>query len=272
MAKNLFFLLGAPDPEMQRMEDIIRNRSRVFSFDCTFEYARNKDGQRVSAASAYHARMPEAFLNGAQLVCVECRPADLPDNVDLLVIDHHRPGDPGYELGADRYWEASSLGQLCTLLGVIPTQEDRVIAAVDHCFVAALAAKCPGVSPVEAERRRNDDILDSHKARFVDILYGVPRLMLGGQQVFDLREVHLGEGYTTDLLVMQSLLASRQLAGLLRHSDVHAGEKVTLSGAVSPETVKAFLEEWVGQNGLERAYGVPVRGYAGAYFRANGTV
>src|SRR5690606_15369025 len=64
-------------------------------------------------------------------------------------IDHHNPGDPGYEMPPERYLEGASLGQTLGLLEVEPTPTQRLLAAADHCLTAAYQERCPGVDPRE---------------------------------------------------------------------------------------------------------------------------
>src|SRR5919199_203532 len=126
----VIFLLGADDPEMKAMADLLTARHH----DVRFAEVNKK---RAHAGNAYEAD-PLELTRGEMLICIECRPTFIPTGVNLVVIDHHRPGDPGWNKGPKEYWEASSIGQLHRLLDMTPTQEARVIAAMDHCFPAAI--------------------------------------------------------------------------------------------------------------------------------------
>lgn len=99
------WLLGAPDPEMQAIEKLLRECGE------TVHYA-EIDGRRVHPGNAYRVEAPELPL-GVTGYAVEC--------VDQLAkgwvrIDHHRPGDPGYGRPPEYFLSASSLGQVIAIL------------------------------------------------------------------------------------------------------------------------------------------------------------
>lgn len=211
-------------------------------------------------------------------VFVECEVAGAKP---VAVIDHHRPGDSGYDLPPSKYWEASSLGQLISFLAknnikVSVSKSWRVLAAMDHCRAAALQGECPGVSGSEVlalrvkEIAQANSVSESNVRRRVDdyrfTVRKVPPMKFGGAAVVDLREFDLGVGYSVDLLCMQTALDVEGKAGLLRHRDVKNGpEKTTLSGHVTPAMVRYFLDIFAPAQGLTKTYGVPARGYAGGY-------
>lgn len=123
------WVLGAPDPEMELIEQLLREVGE------TVVYA-TVGGARVTAAQAYGAwEMPEAW--GHEVYLVECDPArtghlrrgpgvlpyeqerddPIPDPADerpvlRALIDHHRPGDPGYGRPPAEFLPASSVGQV----------------------------------------------------------------------------------------------------------------------------------------------------------------
>lgn len=110
-------------------------------------------GVKVHAGNAYKA---DGFVvdkgNIAlikKIVIFECSPATAGDLEVVAICDHHNPGDHGYEKGADQYWEASSLGQLCYLLDIERTHELELVSAGDHCPADAYAGRCQGVHPEE---------------------------------------------------------------------------------------------------------------------------
>tara|TARA_Y100000310_G_scaffold317846_1_gene371199 strand:+ start:19082 stop:20002 length:921 start_codon:yes stop_codon:yes gene_type:complete len=171
--ENKKFLLGAKDPEMDMIEDRI-----IKPLGLQYHYA-EVDGMRVHPGNAYQANND---LDG-DLVYIECSLQK-----DGFKIDHHRPGDPGYGIGAEDFMNASSIGQLIRYLlqhdigvariieGVpldsrtkgnkffhggegrwifpsmqhdIAFPEDFVYqAAADHCLAAGYAGKCPGIDKV----------------------------------------------------------------------------------------------------------------------------
>jgi hypothetical protein len=99
---NRVWVLGAPDPEMEMIEKLLR--------DCgeTVVHATTPDGQRVRTETAYRCPAPEV-PEGATVYAVECIDV-LPDG--WVRIDHHRPGDPGYGRPPSEFLAASSLGQV----------------------------------------------------------------------------------------------------------------------------------------------------------------
>lgn len=175
--------LGAPDPEMEMIEKLLRECGE------SVVYAVASDGSRVTPGTAYRCLVPEV-PDGATVYAVEC--------IDVLPagwvrIDHHRPGDPGYGRPPEEFLPASSVGQVIAelaRLGRLPHPWQRgylsagtpgrwvlwgyrgewtvaeaapehprhhrathiphdivLTAAADHCLSAAYRGECPGVYP-----------------------------------------------------------------------------------------------------------------------------
>lgn len=265
---HVFIIGGAADPEMRMMESIIHEAGMPFAYATA-------GGKPCHPGNAYKAD-PVVVPEGYNLVVIECEPANIGDFPDAVHIDHHRPQDPGFNMGPAQYWEASSVGQLHRLLGIEPTQAAKVMAAFDHCFPAAVMGQCPGVSSNEVLGLKIEEIakgtgMASEDIRgrivfFRGLLAGVPDVVIGEQVIKDLRVHYMGEGYSLDLLTAQVAAAIEGIATLVRLRD-RAGEpeKIALSGNARPETVQTFLEKWAPAHGLVRTYGVPARGYAGGY-------
>src|SRR5690606_18888639 len=79
-----------------------------------YAYAFGADGQRVHPGNAYQAIggiTPTGVAVDLSSVThtVECAIAGV---TGAIIIDHHRPGDPGYGRPPAEYWQASSLGQV----------------------------------------------------------------------------------------------------------------------------------------------------------------
>lgn len=202
-AETLIVLgLGASDPEMDAIERLARDAGIAVA------YAADASGNRVHPGNAYKAcRMISGERHYAmdcghgdyykEAGCPGCYPVkDVPDTVGTLYlvecdfptgkgipecdevvrIDHHRPGDPGYDKQPDEYFAASSIGQFIRLLVEadilaphypdvqdveetgwhvvgeavrtgISWQRAAMIAAADHCLAAAYRGDCPGVEP-----------------------------------------------------------------------------------------------------------------------------
>lgn len=124
------FVLGADDPEMQAIERLLRKAGEAVAF------AVGSDGKRVHPGNAY-AAADLRWSNdpadcsgpawGAVTHLVECAPvtgAAIRPNV--VVIDHHRPGDPGYGRGPKEYMPASSIGQVINTLARQGGVEDAI--------------------------------------------------------------------------------------------------------------------------------------------------
>lgn len=266
MSKSYLFILGADDPEMRAIERILRQDGRAY---CYAEI--NK--VRVGPGEAYRIDTPK--LTGDWVVVfIECAPHDVARVPEGSVfIDHHRPGDPGYSLGASDYWQASSLGQLCAFLSIKCSAELDVIAAVDHCFASAVRGKCPGVSGRVARRAylksvaascslAESDILDL-VMDFIIRITSAPKVHHASQDVYDCSDWDVGTGYTPEYLSAIAAAAISDRVILLRQG----AEKLVLCGAAMPSTVAAFKAKAGSDYGLENIYGVPVRGYAGGYYK-----
>lgn len=258
---KLRFVLGASDPEMAAIETLLRERGESYTLATI-------NGRRVFPANAYHAD-PVLAPPGYRLVAVECgwnggdRPA--------RSCDHHRPGDAGYGKPPSGFWTASSLGQVCTLLGVKPTENYRMLAAADHCLAAAYRGQCPGVEPdllmrwrassrAHFQRRPISAVLADIEAAIeaislapmVCVVCGSVnglRACCGSHSVHDLRS----RGTVPEA---PEAAARAGLAFLARVSDRDGGRKEVLQGA-SPETIAAYIASHAG------AYGDPARGFAG---------
>ncbi len=313
--KQVVIFLGVPDPELEEIENVLEQVRGTF--DCGDGVFRRRaiaggpfvvsirhamvDGRRVHPGNAYKADKIADLVAGDTLVCIECAPSSIPEGVKVVVVDHHRPGDPGYDMGASQYWEASSLGQVCHALETgawgfgIPDPEGphvgwgrhwlcrpgvggrwHKIAALDHCRSAALAGRCPGVSAEAALATRVAEIakatlVTEEEVReriesFREEITASEEVVIGGQVVRDLRRFDLGVGYSPDLLAAQTAGSLDGYAVLFQHRDTEGGKiKCSLSEHPAPETIIAFKESWAPSHGLVRVYGVPDRGYAGGY-------
>lgn len=106
----LFFILGAADPEMARIESLLK------TCHIPYGYAQDDYQHRVHSENAYRAcRVSQSKDPAWTSVWVECGPLDkgIPRR---MVIDHHFPGDPGYDVAPLYFLGASSLGQSVALL------------------------------------------------------------------------------------------------------------------------------------------------------------
>ena len=114
--KSVVALLGASDPEMAEIERLLR-AAGVEVFHASV------GGRRCHPGNAYSADGPAVPPGGTGTVLrVECDAAPgspLADQLaasEVSVIDHHRPGDPGYGRPPGEFLAASSLGQTISWL------------------------------------------------------------------------------------------------------------------------------------------------------------
>lgn len=284
---KLHFVLGASDPEMVRIERLLDSvaDTGLISYSCA---CTPDTMDRVLPGNAYRSPVttgvPAGWVReggqglvqahkvpvtaevpaGATVVAVECGyPAD-------VMIDHHRPGDPGYGQPPERYLEASSIGQVVRMLtdrGLVTTEaveravpDWRLAAAADHCLHAAYRARCPGVDPDalmewRAETRavfqgRSKEEVLQDVAAAMDVLQRAPRDSLGVAQLL---------GHTAEAPEAAARLG---VAFSTAVRDRDGRTKVVLQGA-SPETIQAWMDTQK-TKGVE-VYGDPVRGFAGFY-------
>ena len=133
------FILGGPDTEMIEIAKLLEDT------DYSVEYAKI-NGSRVNRSEAYQATHPTPKPFD---VWIECKPRGYTKqelfSLGVDLVDHHHEGDFGYAMPASKYWEASSIGQVCNRLGIPRTQRLSYIAAADHCLLPAYHEQCPGI-------------------------------------------------------------------------------------------------------------------------------
>jgi len=229
-----------------------------------------------------------------EIIVFECSPnAALcsPKSTVIAACDHHNPGDEGYALGPDLFWEASSIGQLCMLLNVDPTEELLMVAAGDHCPAAAYKGLCPGIDVEKFKTHRIDGLVT------LKTVQSMPSPTDGISMVAftdDREEVTKAIAFANDLLILApeshfagvkdlrpygkvdqlpeaALITGHaylsQIPDTNRDGLPTGHVKVNLGGDNSPETVAAVMQ-WLNDLpcGLSPAYGVPSRGFAGRVF------
>lgn len=265
-----YFVLGAEDPEMNEIESILAENGE------TFEYAK-RHGERVKPWNAYEAD-PVHVPSGTITVLVECEPKRFGGKNGIIpIIDHHRIGDPGYDLPPEQFWRASSIGQLYALLSLgEPKRKHVVLAAMDHCMAQARLGKCPGIDSEEV-RALSIEYTALHKG--VDIhaviasvrsmkkkVLDAPLITLGAQRVVDLTSVSIGVGYSLDYLCLLEAIAELGVPALIQTRNSSKDRaKILLHGAATPETVIDFMETYAPAHGISGIYGTPSRGHAGGF-------
>lgn len=254
-----FWVLGASDKEMETIEGLLRKHGQEFTYA-------TRGGRRVFPSEAYQADPVRGdWVDSCVVTFVECD--SIPPTTGVFRVDHHRPGDPGFSQPPNRYWEASSLGQVCFILGEPPTRELRLVAAADHCLEAAYRGRCPGVDPDELMRARVswrasfqgrpevEVLRDVEAAR--EALRRAPRIVIGGVGVADLRDrvvPELPEAAARDGIPFISIVPDR------------SGRRKIVLQAAPREAVLAFTSLWAPAEGVVDVYGDPERGFAGGFF------
>jgi len=301
MSPSETFILGAPDPEMEAIERLLREAGMHVI------YALGPDGARVHPADAYRvAALSEPVGAGSIVYQVECDGPAIPP--DAIRIDHHRPGDPGYGRPPAEFVPASSIGQVISRLGslgwlpadwpvgdgqyysaggclrldpggwvvddeaggaprLIP-QRYVYAAAADHCLAAAYRGECPGVEP-DALMRWRVECRAKFQGRPIEaVLADVESARAA------LREapvVELAEGvYARDMRGrhVPELPEASAREGVCFISDGLPGpdgRTKTVCQSGTPEQIDAFMRVWAPAHGLTDTYGDPARGFAGGY-------
>src|SRR5690606_11255740 len=108
------WILGAPDPEMGAIEALLRECGERVAYAMS-------GGRRVTPATAYRATEVQCADDCApsgttsEWYLVECD-VPTPAGAQRVIIDHHRPGDPGFGRPPAEFMSASSIGQVLAIL------------------------------------------------------------------------------------------------------------------------------------------------------------
>lgn len=257
------FILGAIDPEMREIARTLDRHGYAAAWAATGK-------QRCTSSTAYDAdcavrmegggRHSQLILPRQPVVFVECAIKRINP---VLRIDHHHPGDPGFDCGPADYLHGSSLGQLLSLLKLEPDATQRLLAAADHCLTAAYQGECPGVDPDELLFLRASWQAKMTYRPFGKVISSILEAATLVKERYDSRK---GAALFLDpTLILPDLPEGAARAGRpvrYRSLDVGGVLKEMLKGA-APEAIASFMEEHrvLGR----RVYGNPYRGYAGAY-------
>lgn len=250
-----FFVLGAPDHEMQEIRRICKEEGLGYAH-ATF------GGAVVRSQEAYLANGIQGLLpkEPVTLVFVECAVAGLPCHE---IIDHHQEGDPGYGKAPEQFLEGSSLGQFLKLIGKEPTPRQLIIAAADHCLTAAYQGQCPGIDPEELKAWREEtrsrarglplEVLREQIGNAEHALATAPRLTMEDVEVAWFESDPPPEvSEASARLAMPYAYVKQQDDGRVKSGIRSAPAKV--------------IQFWMERCGLKSTYGDPQRGFAGGYF------
>jgi hypothetical protein len=263
--RDTAIVLGAQDPEMREIEKLFTEEG----YRCLHAAL---GGQRCSAQTAYDAdgvvrqgrdAVPRAAVLAPRepAVFVECA---VHGRVPQIQVDHHRPGDAGYEAPPERYLEGASLGQALRLLEREPTETQRLLAAGDHCLTAAYQGRCPGVDPHELLFLRASWQAKISGRTLSDVMEGI---LDAARRVREHHDSELGEAVFRDpTRHPKDLAEGAAYAGLpVRYRALMPDGvlKEMLKGA-PPAHIERFMREHEAAG--RRTYGNPYRGYAGSYW------
>lgn len=263
--KEWVFVLGAQDPEMREIERTLRRAARPFvhaaqrNSRCIPRTAYDADGViRVSRAGQ---ALPTVLLPAQPAVFVECSIARVPPS---FRVDHHHPGDPGYDKLPHGYLDGSSVGQVLRLLEMEATETQRLLAAADHCLTAAYQGACPGIDPNELLFLRASWQGLMSRRSLADMIDGIRE---SKKQVVRHFDSELGEALFLDPTeIPPDLAEGAALAGKpVRYRQLlpDGTVKEMLKGAAPPH-IERFMEQH--RSAGRDVYGNPHRGYAGAYY------
>jgi hypothetical protein len=263
--RDWHFVLGAQDPEMREIQRVVEHEGLAWA-----HAARHK--RRCNPRTAYAADgvvrvgpdqipRPAVLPPKAPAVFVECTVLGMEP---VVRVDHHNPGDPGYEVEPERFMEGSSLGQVLRLLEREPTETQRLLAASDHCLTAAYQGRCPGVDPHELLFLRA-----SWKAKVMgrtlsDVVEGI---LDAAKRVRAHNDSELGESRFLDPTeIPPDLAEGAAYAGIpVRYRELlDEGVLKEMFKGGTPDAVERFMAEH--ESAGRQVYGNPYRGYAGTYW------
>lgn len=254
------FVLGPPDPEMEEIEKVVVQSGHQVAYASLFN-------RRVKSNEAYLSTGVLGQINPRtdEIIFVECSVMGLYPSCRM---DHHSEGDPGYVCGPEDYFNGSSLGQVINYLGLEPTEEQRIIAAADHCPTQAYLGLCPGVDPEKLRMWRTATRAKRRKMSLEDM----ERAILEGKQILETaRKIeYQGETFSwvdsRDFEVQEA--SARFNIPFMYQEPVEGGRdnpmqtKLGIMGG-SPSSISAWMQD--SQSFLKQVYGAPLRGYAGGY-------
>lgn len=279
------FILGAPDPEMNAIECVLRELNAHVVYAGTKAetgVVRCHPGNAYATNVAINDMGEETPLSFTKIpVWVECfPPKSIYPGSPHCRLDHHNPGDWGYGQPSAQFWEASSIGQLWYYLqgwGFGPAFLDSLkgfkdkyyIAAGDHCPSHAFKGRCPGIDPRKLFEMRAEQSAAFNKMEpgewiaavlaAVERLEQAPTFRFGGEDVAIVEE-------EIPLLNHASLVAGRPVQYRMPGNARDPRTKIGLLGG-DFMCVKEWMEYAGSVNGLQLVgiYGDPARGYAGGY-------
>lgn len=274
--------VGATDPESEECRRVLHQ----FGSPCAqalFPRASGKSPVRANQAYDPMVTFRESVPDSVRyLIFIECFvPAALRERAEdigaqILVCDHHNPGDPGFEMAPKDFLKGSSLGQLLAYCGFEPTETQRLIAANDHCLSAAARGECPGVDPLALLNHRNAtrarwrelpvEIIVAEVERATRLLTEAPRKVIGDEEVVCLTAKDLSSH--KEIATAAAWFRGTGIGYLYEYLNPYTKDHKHGIMGVRPETVTHWLTEVATKDlalNTARTYGCAARGYAGGY-------
>lgn len=263
--------IGAEDPEMRAITE------RLDELGLEYAQATDSYGSPVHCGVAYNAvlRLSPELVRRSGLVTIETHIPQFEDET-VVAIDHHNPGDRGFDMPVDEAVAASSLGQAAAFFGFKMTDRERTLGAVDHSFLDTIAGRVTGIDPEYGLRVKSEEIAATHGLHLSEVkqaiedardeLLSAPRTTINGNEVHDLSDTVLGLPNSLHKLTIQAAAAMDRQSVLFRFQEYPGGPiKVMYNSVESPDDIAYFIDTWAPERGLDREFGVPNRHYGGAY-------
>lgn len=265
--KKFLFVLGAVDHECNFIEKILKENNVDFC------YALDNNNLRVASHNAYKTVFvdrPSLFREDRIIVRVECNGKIFEETKNgVIVVDHHNPGDPGFNKEPELYFEASSIGQICNLLNIgVPDEEYLYIAAADHCLTAAYQGKCPNIDPAKLLIHRCK-VKAEYQQTSPDEVYNVINDTL--QKIKEGKRIFLDGVECVDFTYYDSPPEAPEASSILGLPLLYSNFITSIQKykfgiiSASPETIRYWMDNTAKNLELEDVYGDPARGYAGGY-------
>jgi len=299
--ENTLFVLGANDPEMDTIIDILEVVNYKFILATVNENICNP-------TNAYLADNDLSKFKYKNIVFIECNHIkDIKTKYNLYYIDHHKKGDYGYNLDYKNFLSASSIGQLfkffikrdkeaadllsLSLMYKNNNKEDYYfengqwllnhnefaiiipnhivsIAAIDHCLADAYKGLCKGVNTEDIHREQINAISKKYNIskKELNILYNEFSNIISNntKNILDLTHLDLGIGYSLEYILLREIALFKNKSIALKIKNNFSEEEKLMLLCISKLEVENFLDKpyFNGYN-LTNVFGVPTRGYAG---------
>lgn len=296
--KNKLFVLGAQDPEMDLIEEILLKMKYTYVYGSV-------NGERCNRTNAY---MLDEISTEKEVVFIESSTKEV--SVNSMKCDHHNEGDYGYNLDYNNFLEAASVGQLLKMIllndfhiaanklgfekialefhsecyffhsnkwhfskdghSVIISEDIVFIAGFDHCSADIYKGLCLGI---EKEGLIDKRITALAKDLSLEESYLASKFLEYNEivnsdksEILDLTHLELGNNYSADYLVIREISLLKSIPIAVKTTTTTTLSQITklMLLSLSPEQVETFKKEKKFNDlSVNNVFGVPNRGYAG---------